>query len=78
MERGRLSHNLNVGYSLNFLDSKMSTRVTYCASLDEFLFGERSRMTSAAEGGGGFEMLTRGGGGISLADVSDGSSCDCN
>ena len=27
-------------------------------------------MTSAAEGGGGFEMLTRGGGGLSLADVS--------
>ena len=26
-------------------------------------------MTSAAEGGGGFEMLTRGGG-LSLADVS--------
>ena len=32
---------------------------------------ERSHMTSAAEGGGGFEMLTRGGGGgLSLADVS--------
>ena len=28
-------------------------------------------MTSAAEGGGGFKMLTRGGGGISLADVSN-------
>ena len=28
-------------------------------------------MTSAAEGGGGFEMLTRGGGGgLNLADVS--------
>ena len=35
---------------------------------------ERSHMTSAAEGGGGFEMLTvadkGGGGGLSLADVS--------
>ena len=34
---------------------------------------ERSHMTSAAEGGGGFEMLTvadKGGGGLSLADVS--------
>ena len=27
-------------------------------------------MTSAAEGGGGLKMLTRGGGGLSLADVS--------
>ena len=27
-------------------------------------------MTSAAEGGGGFKMLTREGGGLSLADVS--------
>ena len=41
-----------------------------------FLFRERSHMTSAAEGGGGFEMLTvadKGGGGgrgLSLADVS--------
>ena len=35
---------------------------------------ERSHMTSAAEGGGGFEMLTvadkGAGGGLSLADVS--------
>ena len=34
---------------------------------------KRSHMTSAAEGGGGFEMLTvadKGGGGLSLADVS--------
>ena len=34
---------------------------------------ERSHMTSAAEGGGGFKMLTvvdKGGGGLSLADVS--------
>ena len=34
---------------------------------------ERSHMTSAAEGGGGFEMLTvadKGGRGLSLADVS--------
>ena len=30
---------------------------------------ERSHMTSAAEGGGGFKMLTRGGD-LSLADVS--------
>ena len=30
---------------------------------------ERSHMTSVA-GGGGFEMLTRGGGGLSLADDS--------
>ena len=34
---------------------------------------ERLHMTSAAEGAGGFEMLTvadKGGGGLSLADVS--------
>ena len=34
---------------------------------------ERSHMTSAAEGGGGYKMLTvadKGGGGLSLADVS--------
>ena len=38
-----------------------------------FRIRERSHMTSAAEGGGGFEMMTvadKGGGGLSLADVS--------
>ena len=41
---------------------------------EALLLRERSHMTSAAEGGGGFKMLTvadkGGGGGLSLADVS--------
>ena len=37
LEHGRLSQNLNIEFSLNFPDGKMGKRVTYCASLDEFL-----------------------------------------
>ena len=58
--------------------SWLTTKDTYSAALQSFgasptiktLVGvrERSHMTSAAEGGGGFEMLTRGRG-LSLADV---------
>ena len=40
LEHGRLSQNLNIGFSLNFSDSKMGKRVTYCASLDEFLYAK--------------------------------------
>ena len=36
-ERGRLSQNLIIRFSLNSPDSKIGTRVTYCESLDEFL-----------------------------------------
>ena len=48
------------------LDVPESCKCTTCVR-------ERSHMTSAAEGGGGFKMLTvadKGGGGLSLADVS--------
>ena len=46
--------------------------ITFPKSLSIYVM-ERSHMTSAAEGGGGFKMLTvadKGGGGLSLADVS--------
>ena len=37
LERGRFSQKLIIRCSLNFPDSKIDTRVTYCESLDEFL-----------------------------------------
>ena len=45
----------------------------FIASFLKYAIRERSRMTSAAEGGGGFEMLTvadKGGGSLSLAEFS--------
>ena len=40
LERGRFSQKLIIRFSLNSPDSKIGTRVTYCESLDEFLFAK--------------------------------------
>ena len=64
---------LEVITNLNYFPIFENSRIFVVKSHFRNILRERSHMTSAAEGGGGFEMLTvadKGGRGLILADVS--------
>ena len=64
---------MGVRLQLKHVDNDLRVLILQELVNTNIVIKERSHMTSAAEGGGGFKMLTvadKGGGGLSLADVS--------